>query len=625
METSHKRQLRFSSWYLVLALGLLWFVQTLMVQPLQPRSIAYSELLDLVEKGRISRVEIRKSEILAELNREAAEKMSTTFMVAERLPGINDTSLLEQLRKSKVVFLGKIEEVSWWSQLLFGWLLPIGLLTGLYMFAMRKIGKSSGPLSFGKSKVKIYDRNQENKTTFDDVAGVEEAKAELTEILDFLKNPDKYRSLGAKIPRGVLLVGPPGTGKTLMARALAGEADVPFFTISGSEFVEMFVGVGAARVRDLFAQAKERAPCIIFVDEIDAIGKSRGGLAIMATNDEREQTLNQLLAEMDGFDPTVGIIIMAATNRPEVLDPALLRAGRFDRQVIVDRPDVRGREAILRVHARQVKLKSDVDFLVIAQRTPGMSGADLANVVNEAALTAARRGALVVELRDFDDAVDRIQLGAKNVSKVMNADEKRRVAYHESGHALVAMSVERADPVYKVTIIPSSIGALGATLQLPTEERYMMTRNELRDRICVMLGGRASEELFCQDISTGAQNDLERATETARQMVCRFGMSDKLGHQTYGHSMSARYLASSGLLGEERNYSEQTAQFIDAEVRTVLDFQYDRAKKVLLERSEVLGQLIERLLAQETLSRSELESIVGPPLPKTAPCGPAEK
>jgi len=430
--------------------------------------------------------------------------------------------------------------------------------------------------------VKIYDRAETERVTFDDVAGVDEAESELVEVVDFLKHPEKYTALGARIPKGVLLLGPPGTGKTLLAKAVAGEAEVAFFSMSGSDFVEMFVGVGAARIRDLFEQAKERAPCIVFIDELDAIGKSRGGLAAMGSNDEREQTLNQLLVEMDGFDASSGVVIMAATNRPEILDQALVRAGRFDRQVLVDRPDVVGREDILRVHARKLKLHADADLHIIAQRTPGMVGADLANLLNEAALSAARRGATEVGQVDLEESIDRIQLGLKKKNRVMREEEKRRVAYHESGHALVALSMKNSDPVHRVTIIPRSIGALGVTLQLPTEERYLMTRDELIDRICVMMGGRAAELLACGNLSTGAQNDLERATETARQMVCKFGMSEALGPLAFGRSNAARFLDTN--FGDERNYSEATAQAIDAEVRAIVETEAARAESVIAAR-----------------------------------------
>ena len=488
-------------------------------------------------------------------------------------------------------------------------MLPLVLLAGFWGVMMRRMTRGAGPMTIGKSQAKVYDLDASKRVTFADVAGVEEAKAELIEVVDFLRNPEKYRKLGAKIPKGVLLVGPPGTGKTLLAKAVAGESGVPFFSLSGSDFVEMFVGVGAARVRDLFQQARERAPVIIFIDELDAIGRARGGPRAFATNDEREQTLNQLLVQMDGFDADDRIIIMAATNRPEILDKALLRAGRFDRRVLVDAPNFMGRKAILAVHTRAVKLGPDVDIDLVARRTPGMVGADLANLANEAALAAARRGSESVSRADFEEAIDRLQLGLKKQGRVMTEDEKRRVAYHEGGHALVALSVTHTDPVARITIIPRSIGALGATLQLPTEERYLMTRAELHDRIAVMLGGRVAEELACDDISTGAQNDLERASEMARQMVCRFGMSEALGTQTYGVPSGPSFLEGPMSLGE-RNFSEDTARKIDDEVRKIMDAEHARAIAIVKERRPLLDALVARLLVEETLDRDALDALV---------------
>jgi cell division protease FtsH len=465
-------------------------------------------------------------------------------------------------------------------------------------------------MTFGKSRAKIHDQSTEIKETFEDVAGVEEAKAELVEIVDFLKHPKKYQQLGGRIPKGVLLVGPPGTGKTLLARAVSGEAGVPFFSISGSEFIEMFVGVGAARVRDLFDQAKLKAPCIIFIDELDAIGKSRASGGVMFTNEEREQTLNQLLAEMDGFDSSKGVIIMAATNTPEVLDPALLRPGRFDRQVIVDRPDLAGREAILQVHARKIKLSPDADLRVIAARTPGMVGADLANIVNEAALLGVRRGSERVEMRDLEEAIDRVMLGLEKKNRVMTASEKERVAYHETGHALIGLSVKHADPVYRVSIIPRSIGALGHTLQLPTEEKFLMTASQLQDQITVMLGGRAAEELIYNGIvSTGAADDLQRASESIRQMVTRFGMSGRLGNLTYGIQQNTRFLHST-FTTQERNYSEKTSEAIDEEVRRVADELYTRAKEILAGRRAELERIAKELVEKETLDQHQLERLL---------------
>jgi len=586
---------------------LLLLAQALFFRPIQPKSVSYSELVALVASGEVDDVEIGESEIIARKREKDPAKAGR--VTASRIPGHTADELVALLAQKKIPFHGRVENASWWESLLLGWILPLAIVMGIWSLASRRMNKRGGPLSFGRSRGKIYDKAATEPVTFEDVAGVDEAEAELIEVVEFLKNPQKYQALGARIPKGVLLLGPPGTGKTLLARAVAGEAGVAFFSMSGSDFVEMFVGVGAARIRDLFEQAKERAPCIVFIDELDAIGKSRGGLSAMGTNDEREQTLNQLLVEMDGFDANSGVVIMAATNRPEILDPALVRAGRFDRQVLVDRPDIKGREEIIRVHARKVKLEPDVDLHVLAQRTPGMVGADLANLINEAALAAARRGAESVAQKDLEEAIDRIQLGLKKKNRVMNEDEKRRVAFHESGHALVALSMTHADPVHRVTIIPRSIGALGATLQLPTEERYLMTRDELVDRVCVMLGGRAAEEVVFGNVSTGAQNDLERVTETARQMVCRFGMSDKLGPLTYGRAITSRFLDSGAGFGEERNFSEQTARTIDDEVRTLVEHEYTRACEVVKKKRTALDAIATRLLTIETLEREELEKL----------------
>jgi cell division protease FtsH len=616
MQTTRKRQFTFSSGYVLLVLAAFWALHAFTVQVHEPRRVTYSEFLNELDAGHIQRASLREEEIVAALNTTAkaadgkpAPKAAANEIVTSRLPRIDETRLLETMRQKRVEFSGQVDRPTWWSTLLFGWLLPFVAVFGLWSFAMRRMAKSSGPLSVGKTQAKIYDRNQLERVTFQDVAGVDEAKAELVEIVDYLKQPTKYQAIGARAPKGVLLIGPPGTGKTLLARAVAGEANVPFFSVSGSEFVQMFVGVGASRVRDLFEQAKARAPCIVFIDELDAIGRSRSGAAGgFGVHEEREQTLNQLLVEMDGFDGDGrGVVILAATNRREVLDPALLRAGRFDRQVLVDRPDVRGREGVLRVHARKVKLGVGADLRTVAQRTPGMAGADLANVVNEAALAATRRGGQDIEMRDFEEAVDRLQLGLKQLGRIMSVEERRTVAYHEAGHTLVALSVKHADPVHRVTIIPRSIGALGATLQLPAEERYLMTRDELRDRLCVMLAGRAAEEVACDDISTGAQNDLERVTETARQMVCRFGMSDRLGLQTHGSPAGSRF---DSPFGEPRNVSETTARLIDAEVRDIIETEHVRARHILEDRIELLETIAERLLVDETLERVELERIV---------------
>jgi cell division protease FtsH len=527
--------------------------------------------------------------------------------VTTRIPLVDDQQLVNELQAHHVEFAGRIEN-TFWKDLLFGWIIPLGVMVAIWMFLMRRVG--GGPtqaLSFGRSKHKIFDR-KELKTTFQDVAGVDEAKAELVEIVDFLKNPRKYQRLGGRIPKGVLLVGPPGTGKTLLARAVAGEADVPFFTLSGSEFVEMFVGVGAARVRDLFEQAKDKAPCIIFIDELDAIGKSRAGATgFVGGHDEREQTLNQLLAEMDGFDSSKGVIIMAATNRPEVLDQALLRPGRFDRQVVVDKPDVRGREAILRLHARAVVLAPNVELGVIAARTPGFAGADLANIVNEAALLAARKEKNAVEMSDFEEAIDRVVAGLEKRSRVLSEKERDIVAHHEMGHALVAASVAHADPVHKVTIIPRGVAALGMTYQLPTEDRFLLTRSEIEDRLAVLLGGRVAEELVYGEVSTGAHNDLERATELARLMVTKYGMSERIGLATYGER-APLFLKPTG--GGDRDYSDATARAIDEEVRTILERTHDRVRGLLTTRKATLIAGATELKRVETLEGEPLRRLL---------------
>jgi cell division protease FtsH len=586
----------------------LWVTRGVLTEP-GPRHVPYSELMADVEAGKVKEARVESEHVIAVLQDEGGKKGES--IVAERIPSMDERALLDTMEKQHVVISGQEPRPSWWAPL--AWtVLPLLALPLVFWAVGGALGAASrkGPMTFGRSKAKLYDKLAEQGVTFEDVAGVDEAKAELNEVVRFLKEPAKYRAIGAHIPKGVLLVGAPGTGKTLLARAVAGESGVPFFSLSGSEFVEMFVGVGASRVRDLFEQAKTRAPCIIFIDELDAIGKARAGAAGFAANEEREQTLNQLLVEMDGFATGSGLVIMAATNRPEILDKALLRAGRFDRQVLVDRPDVRGREAILRVHARHVQLAPEVDLAVVARRTPGMVGADLANVVNEAALASVRRSASVVGMSDFEEAIDRIQLGLKKEGRIMSEDEKRRVAFHEAGHALVALSVQHADPVHRVTIIPRSIGALGATLQLPTEERYLLTKEELIDRLCVLLAGRSAEELACGAISTGAQDDLERATMIAKQMVCRFGMSEALGALTWGRADPMRFLP--GTDTYERDYSEETARAIDAEVRRLVEESHARAMSILRDRRAELEAIGRELLVRETLGRAEVESLAAP-------------
>ncbi|MDO8127698.1 MAG: ATP-dependent zinc metalloprotease FtsH, partial [Candidatus Brocadiales bacterium] len=458
------------------------------------------------------------------------------------------------------------------------------------------------------AKTKLYAESESEKTTFEDVAGCDEAKEELKEIIAFLSYPERFQKLGGKIPKGVLLIGPPGTGKTMLARAVAGEAGVPFFSISGSDFVEMFVGMGAARVRDMFEQAKEKAPCIVFIDEIDSVGRQRG-TGLGGGHDEREQTLNQLLAEMDGFSSQKGVIIMAATNRPDVLDMALLRPGRFDRQITVDRPDLIGREAILKVHAKSVKLGPDVDLKTIAKRTPGFSGADLANVVNEAALLAARRNKECVEMDEMEDAIDRVIAGPERKSRVLNVEEKRTVAYHESGHTLVAALLPNTDPVHKVSIIPRGSAALGYTLQLPTEDKYLTTESEILDTLCVLLGGRAAESLVFEEISTGAHNDLEKVTRLARDYVCKFGMSKKLGPQTFGRQSGNIFLGHD--LVQEKEYSENTAILIDEEVSKIIKNSYEKAYRLISENRERLELLAQRLEEEEILEGETVAELLG--------------
>jgi cell division protease FtsH len=628
MKLPNRQKTQFSLVYLFIALMVVFGVQSWLRAP-RTVDIPMSEFLTLVHEGKVLRVSLGEREIQGVLKPGAlptppagpgdklrqllgAEQGPTVFTTA-RIPATDDYDIVRELQAAKVEFSGRIESTFWRD--LISWLVPLILMAGLWLFLMRRMG--GGPtqaLSFGRSKAKIYDR-KELKTTFADVAGVEEAKAELMEVVDFLKNPKKYQRLGGRIPKGVLLVGPPGTGKTLLARAVAGEADVPFFFLSGSEFVEMFVGVGASRVRDLFEQAKEKAPCIVFIDELDAIGKTRAGnTGFLSGHDEREQTLNQLLAEMDGFDSSKGVIIMAATNRPEVLDAALLRAGRFDRQVVVDKPDVKGREAILRVHARNVKLAPSVDLHVLAARTPGMAGADLANIINEAALLAARKGKDAVDMADLEEAVDRVVGGLERKSRVLSEKERDIVAHHEIGHALVASSLPNADPVHKVTIIPRGVAALGATYQLPLEDRYLLTRSELEDRIAVLLGGRVAEEIIYGEVSTGAHNDLERGTEMARLMVMQYGMSEQLGPMTFGGGQQSMFLRGSGL-PQEREYSEESARRIDGETRAIIDRIYDRVRGLLTTRKRVLVEAAAELKQKETLEGDRLrELLAGEPV-----------
>lgn len=594
-----QRKVHFSLWYFLVALLVITWLQGYLAEP-QREKVSYSEFKQWVRDGRVDNLVLASDRIRGEIK---DDKGQVQHFVTVR---VEDPELVKLLDQKAIKYTGYAENK--WIGLLISWLLPLAIFVLFWSFLIRRMGTGpQGVLSVGKARVKIY-AEKEVGITFADVAGIDEAKAELQEIVQFLREPRKFERLGGRIPKGVLLVGAPGTGKTLLAKAVAGEAGVPFFSISGSEFVEMFVGVGAARVRDLFAQAKEQAPCIIFVDELDALGKARG-LNPMGSHDEREQTLNQLLVEMDGFDPRSGVIIMAATNRPEILDPALLRPGRFDRHVGIDKPDIRGREAILRIHAKGVKLGSDVDLKKIAALTPGFVGADLANLVNEAALVAARRDAEEVAMVDFQEAADRIIGGLEKKNRAMNPKEKEIVAFHESGHALVAIMLPNTDPVNKISIIPRGIAALGYTQQMPTEDRYLMTRDELLSRLQVLLGGRVSEEIVFGDVSTGAMNDLQRATDIARSMVTEYGMSDRVGPLTYTREPRSTYLHI-GFGTRMREYSEQKAQEIDEEISRLIEEAYQRARSILKDQRENLDRLAKILLEKETIEGDELKQFI---------------
>lgn len=565
----------------------------------ETKTIPYSDFRQELGKGAISDIIINSDTIQGTLN-EGGKK--TKFLTAR----VDDRDLIVELQKNNIRFTGQYENKV--LRAIVSWVLPFLIIILVWNLLMRRMGGApSGVLNFGKSKGRIYGQD-EMKVTFDDVAGAEEAKDELREIIEFLRTPQKFLNLGGKIPKGILLVGAPGTGKTLLAKAVAGEAKVPFFSMSGSDFVEMFVGVGAARVRDLFAQAQEKAPCIIFIDELDALGKARG-LNPLASHDEREQTLNQLLAEMDGFETKKGVIIMAATNRPEILDPALLRPGRFDRHVLVDRPDIHGREEILKVHTRGVKVAQEVDLSTIAARTPGFVGADLANLVNEAALLAARKGKTSVTAEEFEEAIDRILAGLEKKRKVMSKKEKEIVAYHEAGHALMAELMETTDPVHKISIIPRGIAALGYTMQRPTEDRYLMTRKELLDRLAVLLGGRVAEEIVFGEISTGGHDDLSKATDIAKSMVKEFGMSDLLGHVVFEKERKPMFLEISPS-NSSKDYSEETAREIDNEIKEIVEKSYHLVKTLLSDKRELLERVAQTLLQKEVLEGEALRHLI---------------
>jgi len=586
-------------YWLVAVLALLtlqnWWQTAQTVEP-----VPYSEFERALADGRVAEVAVADRTITGKLKN--PDSNGKTLIVANRV----EPDLVERLAKYDVPYTRVVQSTL--LRDLLSWVVPMLVFFALWFFLFRRLADKQGMGGFmgiGKSRAKIYVE-KDTGVTFDDVAGVDEAKEELKEVVDFLKNPADYGRLGARIPKGVLLVGPPGTGKTLLAKAVAGEAGVPFFSISGSEFVEMFVGVGAARVRDLFEQARQKAPAIIFIDELDALGRARGAGGI-GGHDEREQTLNQLLVELDGFDPSTGLVLLAATNRPEILDPALLRAGRFDRVVLVDRPDKPGRLQILQVHARKVKLAADVDLDKIAASTPGFSGADLANLVNEAALLATRRGADAVNGSDFAEAIERMIAGLEKKNRVLNEQERRVVAHHELGHALVAMALPGTDPVHKISIIPRGVAALGYTLQRPTEDRFLMTREELENKMAVLLGGRAAEEVVFDHLSTGAANDLAKVTEIARSMVMRYGMVKSLGHVAYEEERPP--FLGGPLPSGHREYSEATAREIDVAVRQIVDGTYEKAISILRRERRLLEQWALKLLDKETLAERELEEL----------------
>ncbi len=610
-------------WYLPVMLLILWLWQSAIVQ-FSYRTVSYSEFKDYLRQNEVTLCTVKADTIEGRIQphpqTKAASETSTNSVSSQakaetsskeflfRTVRVDDPDLVGELEKANVKFAG--ERPGFMSQFLFAWILPIGIMAFIWMYISKRVsGAGESILSFGKSRARLV-AEKETGITFNDVAGCEEAKYQLEEVVDFLKHPERYKSIGASIPKGVLLVGPPGTGKTLLAKAVAGEARVPFFSLSGSDFVEMFVGVGAARVRDLFVQAKAKAPCIVFIDELDAIGRQRG-VHVGAVNDEREQTLNQLLVEMDGFAPNAGVIVLAATNRPDVLDRALLRPGRFDRQVVVDAPDIDGREAILRVHIRGKPLAKDVDLRRIAQATPGFSGADLANATNEAALLAARHHGKEISQKDLEDAVEKVVAGPERKSRRLREEEKRRVAYHEVGHALVAAYSEHADPVHKISIIPRGRAALGYTLQLPADDQFLMTRSELLDRIRGMLGGRSAEEIIFGEVTTGAENDLERATALARQMVCLFGMSEAVGLTHCAHRQNGMYLPNIDGAGFQRDCSEQTAQQIDVEVKKILEDGYASAEKILINHRDQLELVANELLKCETMDAQTFNRLIG--------------
>ncbi|PZU86916.1 MAG: cell division protein FtsH [Shinella sp.] len=597
------KKTQFNIWYWIAAfLGLMVF-QYLFAAATQVAQIPYSEFQTYLTQGRIAEVAVSDRFIQGRFTEPVDGR---PMFITTRV----EPDLARDLQQHDVVVTGQVE--STFLRDLLSWVVPVALFVGLWMFILRRMGggMGGGLMQIGKSKAKVYVQT-DTGVTFADVAGVDEAKAELQEIVDFLKNPEEYGRLGGRMPKGVLLVGPPGTGKTLLARAVAGEAGVPFFSISGSEFVEMFVGVGAARVRDLFEQARAKVPAIIFIDELDALGRARGIGPMAGGHDEKEQTLNQLLVELDGFDPSSGLVLLAATNRPEILDPALLRAGRFDRQVLVDRPDKQGRIAILHVHMKKAKLAPDVSPEQIAALTPGFTGADLANLVNEATLLATRRKAEAVTMEDFNNAIERIIAGLEKRNRLLNPKEREIVAYHEMGHALVAMALPGVDPVHKVSIIPRGIGALGYTIQRPTEDRFLMTREELANKMAVLLGGRAAEWIVFEHLSTGAADDLVKVTDIARAMVTRYGMTERLGHVALEKDHRSFLGADQPYSGpHERDYSDETAAAVDEEVKRIVEETFGRTVELLQKRRKILEKSSRLLLERETLGEEELRKIL---------------
>jgi cell division protease FtsH len=618
-KNSERKAPRFPIWiYIVLFLILIAF-NFYFVPGESSERIKYSEFLDYVQNGYVEEVLIvNNTRIEGQYSDKAIEdgiiqppepsenrwdrtegdtsRFTTTMLEGDEIRALFD--------ENGVVYDVRIEE-DWFSGILI-WLIPIALIIAFWVFIFRRMNPGQQVLNIGKNKASLYDKQAESKVSFKDVAGLQEAKAEVEEVVEFLSNPKKFTNLGGNLPKGVLLVGPPGTGKTLLAKATAGEADVPFFSLSGSDFVEMFVGVGAARVRDLFKQAKEKAPCIIFIDEIDSIGRTRGRGMQMSSNDERENTLNQLLSEMDGFNSDKGVIIMAATNRPDILDSALLRPGRFDRQILIDKPDLHGRVQVLEVHSKKLKLAKDIDLKVLASQTPGFAGAELANLCNEAALLAARRNKKAVEMIDFQDAIERVVAGLEKKNKLINSNERKIVAFHESGHAIVGWYLEYTDPVLKVSIVPRGFAALGYTLQTPLEDRFLMTTEELDDKICALLGGRVAEEIIFGKISTGAQNDLERITNMAFAMVAEYGMSSELGYLSLKDSSSPE-----NSYGFNKKYSEHTAQQIDEAVRGIIQRNYKRTVELLNKHRDKLEQMAETLLEKEVLNHVDLREMLG--------------